>query len=859
MCVKAFDFIVSKLVMCTICLFVLLFSNYSIVSGAPIDNKNILIINSYQEGLTWTHDEVAGILSVLKGVEQNTKYFVEYMDWKSYPNEENLLNFNNLIKYKYSKIKLDLIITTDDAALDFALNNRGKIFNNVPIVFCGVNEDGYNLIARNHNNLTGVIEKFDVENTLMMAFIVNPKLKNVYILHDNSESGLSTGELTKDTIERFDSKLKVFSLNTYSFDDILKNVQTIDKDSIILFTTYYSDLDGNSIDFEKVCYYISEKSCVPLYSLYDVGLGRGIIGGSLLSGEFQGTLAGKMGLRVLNGENADEVPLVKDNITRKVFDYNVLKKFKIDANKLNKNYEIINQPFSFFKQYKKLVIYDFTLVSFLVIFIIMQFFHTRKTKRMKNELENNNEQLTQLYEELTATDEELRQQYEEINESNGRLIDYQDKLEHTAYYDSLTELPNRLSLYEIADKDFQYFMDKDITCALVYIDMDDFKLINDISGHVLGDEFLKQFSDKLSKLIDENHLLFRIGGDEFLFYIKNIKEIVEIEKFAKEIKSASEQQLNDIKNNIKTTLSIGISLFPNNGMNIEQLLKCAEIAMYKVKSNGKNSFLFYNDKINQEIVDKVEIQHNLLNAINNNELCIYYQPQIYMGDGENVQVKGYEALVRWNKPGQGIISPLKFIKVAEESGLIVKMGEFVMKGACKFIKQLNESKNTDYSISVNVSVIQYLQSDFIDTVLGILYETKLSPNNLILEITESILMEANISIIDKLNILVEKGIKISVDDFGTGYSSLAYLKNLPIQEIKIDKLFIDDISSSSSDKCIVDSIIHIAHNLGMTVVAEGAEKIEQIMYLKEHKCDMIQGYYYSKPLPQNQAFNFYIK
>jgi EAL domain-containing protein (putative c-di-GMP-specific phosphodiesterase class I) len=270
------------------------------------------------------------------------------------------------------------------------------------------------------------------------------------------------------------------------------------------------------------------------------------------------------------------------------------------------------------------------------------------------------------------------------------------------------------------------------------------------------------------------------------------------------------------------------------------------MAMYKVKQKGKNGYCFFNTLIKEEIQARVNIERHLKKALDNDEFILHYQPQI---DVETKNIIGFESLVRWLSPDMGLVPPLKFIHIAEETGFIVPLGEWILRTSCQFCKNINRERNTNYKISVNISVMQLLQDNFNDMVERALKDTGLSANLLELEITESIIMESPELIVGKLKQLRQKGISVALDDFGTGYSSLAYLKNIPITTLKIDKLFIDDISSDDSNTTLTDSIISLGHKIGLTIVAEGVETTDQLKYLENNKCDMIQGYLFSKPLP----------
>jgi len=426
---------------------------------------------------------------------------------------------------------------------------------------------------------------------------------------------------------------------------------------------------------------------------------------------------------------------------------------------------------------------------------------------------------------------------------------YQEELENIAYTDYLTKLPNREYMYNKIKDDF---IDKNSSHklrALFHIDVDNFKYLNDTMGHAFGDSFIIAIAERLKTLVDKDKCLIRVGGDSFIFCITNISDYEEIEGFAKNILKLINKPFDIKESNIQITISMGIAIAPKNGTSIDELLKKADLAMYSAKGNGKNRYTFFDEIMDKELIERVKIEKHLRNAIENDEFELYYQPQVDINLERTV---GFEALIRWNSPELGFVSPLRFIQIAEENHMIVEIGTWVLETACNFIKEIHELGNEDCYISVNVSVLQLIQKDFVQGVLNVLEEVQLNPQHLVLEITESICIEYYQSICEKLNRLRAEGVKVALDDFGKGYSSLSYLKQLPIDTLKIDKSFIDDIEDKEG-KSLVENIIMIGHKMGYSIVAEGVETNKQNEYLKEFSCDKVQGFYFSKPVPREEA------
>lgn len=424
----------------------------------------------------------------------------------------------------------------------------------------------------------------------------------------------------------------------------------------------------------------------------------------------------------------------------------------------------------------------------------------------------------------------------------------QEKLRYLAYHDFLTGLPNKLSLQKEAKKDIFASVNK--KAALLFIDMDNFKYINDTIGHASGDELIVKASERLTSLLKDNCTLYRLGGDEFVIIVRDIGSKEDAEVFASHILTGFKDRFEVSDNILNVSLSIGIVIYPGHGKNINDLLKCADIAMYKAKEKGKKRYVVYSQPLEEAFFERMNIEKHLHSALERHEFEIYYQPQL---DIKSNKVTGFEALLRWKSPELGFISPLKFIKIAEDTHLIIPLGSWVLRSACAFLKRLQQSGFTDLTMSVNISVLQLLQSDFVGTIKDTLEFHEVEPEYLELEITESILVESFEVIGLKLKKLRDMGVRIALDDFGKGYSSLSYLKQLPITTLKIDKSFIDGVHTDNGNKTLTGHIITIGNDMGMCVIAEGVEKQEQLEYLIRQECHKIQGYLFSKPVPEGEV------
>ncbi|RXT04356.1 bifunctional diguanylate cyclase/phosphodiesterase [Ammoniphilus sp. CFH 90114] len=427
-----------------------------------------------------------------------------------------------------------------------------------------------------------------------------------------------------------------------------------------------------------------------------------------------------------------------------------------------------------------------------------------------------------------------------------------ERIHHLAYYDSLTALPNRACFLETLDLAINENSEKCL--SLLFIDLDGFKQINDTLGHNLGDILLQQVSRRLRSGLDKSAFLARMAGDEFTLILENYQR-QETEESCKLIIHALKEPFLIENHEIYITTSIGVSLFPDDGEDSQTLLKNADMAMYASKQQGKNGYHFYQAEMNEKNVCKMKIRHDLHQAlIQGKELSLVYQPQHCL---ETNQIIGLEALLRWQHPTKGFISPADFIPVAEESGLIEPLGDWVLYEGCRQFQQWLHAGMSPLRLSINLSARQFKQRDLAERIEKTLAETGMDPAYLTLEITESASMEDTLHTIQTLNQLRKIGVKISIDDFGTGYSSLKYLKDLPIQHLKIDHSFIWEMRSTDRVAlAIVKSIIDLAQNLQLRVVAEGVETKEEHDLLLEMGCHEIQGYYFSRPMMPEQIFDF---
>ncbi|MDP4527958.1 EAL domain-containing protein [Alkalimonas delamerensis] len=424
----------------------------------------------------------------------------------------------------------------------------------------------------------------------------------------------------------------------------------------------------------------------------------------------------------------------------------------------------------------------------------------------------------------------------------------QQKMEQLAYFDVLTGLANRGYFREQLRKALAMSQRGHYAFALLYFDLDEFKLINDTLGHDAGDELLKEVARRLTSRLRDEDTIARLGGDEFAVILSGVDSRQQAALIAENLQHSFSMPVKLGSQEVAISASIGITMAPEDAGEEELLLKHADLAMYEAKARGKNTFHFFSQDLNEAAKERLELESQLREAIREHQFMLYYQPKI---DLTTQRVVGYEALLRWLRPNNTLVPPARFIPVAESTGLIVQIGEWVLWEGCRFLAR-QRSRGLNVDLSINLSVRQFKDNSLAETVERVLQRTGVEPERIIFEITESMLMGDTDAAIHQLNQLKKLGVSLSIDDFGTGYSSLSYLKRFPVDELKIDRSFVQDIPEDQNDKDIVSAIIAMAQQMNLRVVAEGVETSEQVAFLKQHQCALVQGYYFSMPLAEQE-------
>lgn len=484
--------------------------------------------------------------------------------------------------------------------------------------------------------------------------------------------------------------------------------------------------------------------------------------------------------------------------------------------------------------------------SFGLVFMTIGFYKWLpclvKLRETQNQLKSLNE----------ALDERVQKRTQELENSNERLHQEvyrreisENKLKKLALYDGLTDLPNRMLALERLTQEIHAANREKNKVAVLFLDIDDFKKVNDLLGHEIGDKFLCQVAKRLSAVVRRSDTLARYGGDEFIVILGGISDASDINPIVENLLRQFSNAYHIGSHELITTLSIGISVYPDDGQSGEALLDKADSAMYSAKRAGRNTYSYFTEQMNAQIARRVSLEAQMHGALERGEFTVYYQPKINI---HNSKITGTEALLRWSNPALGDISPVEFIPIAEQTGKIVELGEFVLEKAIRDTKQWQTKYESALTVSVNLSPRQFRDLNLVDFIENTITQNFFSGKCLELEITEGVLLNGYEHVDDSLKRLNKLGVSIAMDDFGTGYSSLSYLRKFPFNVLKIDKSFVNEITFNPSDRTLIKAAVAMAHGLNLKVVAEGVETAAQFAYLKELGCDYAQGYFFSKPV-----------
>ncbi|MBO7565115.1 MAG: bifunctional diguanylate cyclase/phosphodiesterase [Clostridiales bacterium] len=494
-----------------------------------------------------------------------------------------------------------------------------------------------------------------------------------------------------------------------------------------------------------------------------------------------------------------------------------------------------------------------TILSLIIVVIILAY-----NRRVAQEIErvaSKTEELEKANSDLKLREEETKRQNTLLSEYNRAMKENEERLYQMNHFDTLTGLPNRVKIIDRMDLLISLLSHQKMPFALIYIDLDNFKTINDSVGHKVGDAILQSSATRLTSAIDQEDMIGRWGGDEFAIVVQRQFSDEEMLNYVEMLRDTLSKPYSVEDSEYTVTASFGVSFFPQDGTTSSELIKCAETAMYKAKEYGKNMVQFFRKEMKDDIMRKMKYESRLLSAIKNNELYLCFQPQY---DMKERKLHGFEALCRWNSEKFGEVSPTEFIPVAESVGFIVPLGEWVLESACMTLNRIKEENGWNGVMSVNISAVQLMSPMFLQSVRRIIQKTGIDPKNLEFEVTESVMVSNVDYAVKVLKEISDMGISIALDDFGTGYSSLNYLQQLPINVLKIDKSFVDELPIKNAQRLMVGSIIGLVHQMKIRVVAEGVDDRRQLDILTKYQCDFVQGNIWGRPVMEteiSQLFN----
>ena len=846
-----------KLFSLTLILIVMLSYNISSFGdrsdAMDLSSKKVLFISSYSPSYETFFYQVDGLKSILDA--NNVVLGIEFMDSKRFHTKENYDNFYQSLKYKLENgEKYDSIIVGDDNALIFVKENE-ELFVGQPIIFLGVNDITLAEMMSMNSNMTGIVESVSFDGTFELAKQLQPNANRVVALTDCTTTGQAVLDSYKSYSHLIDDFLfETIDLSDLTFEEFSDELSKLSPDDIVILLAVHRDVTGRTVTFSEGVSVVTDVLDQPVYTLYEFGLGTGLVGGEVVSYFDQGQKAGEIVIDIFNGESIESIKLV-ENRHIKMLDYFVIEEYNLCDVELSDDVIYINTKENMLVKYFPYILISLVIIvlQYMLIFYLYRNIKFRKGAeeellKKKQDLIISNDELKMLNEEMFASNEELRVSNEKLSDAVLMIEEQNREIYDLIYLDDLTKLKNRKTIFDLIDDWLNAPLDE-CSYAILFLDVDNFKLINDTFGHDYGDKIIVETGKRLSSLESKDAKIGRFGGDEFLIIHKS-RNVDTISDFLSKLESLFNEPFSIDNRSLFLTISIGVAICPIHGNATKELVKKADMALYEAKKSGKNRFIIYDQNMIETLEDKVLFQSHVRKAFNNREFYMNYQPYFDIKKG---CFTGAEALIRWNSVELGFVSPLKLIQASEEMGLIVDIGRWVIENACLFSKNINDRTEESIVISINISSVQMLHPSFISDLEEIIHRTEVNPKNICFEMTETTLFEftdGNELIIDRIRSM---GVEIALDDFGTGYSSLSYFKDIPASILKIDKVFIDNITSNKFDRYTAQMIVNLAHYKNLLVIAEGVEDQEQAEMLKQMECDIIQGYYYSKPLVTSEA------
>lgn len=781
-------------------------------------NHKILFLCSYEPMFYTYRYQMSGLENELyvDGIE----FDVVYMDTKNFRTEEDIKEFYHFFKQRYegNKQGYEAVLLGDDDALVFALKHQKELFDNLPMVFFGVNDLGLAVEAQQNPYITGFYELNYLHQTMLTAMDLFPESKNLVAVHDESPAGIADNEQFYEMARQY---------KNYTFDDIdfqaiteremVERLRILPPDTLLFYMTCYNDVNGKVHSVYDSTNLIIDNTDVPVFRNYAEGRDAGVLGGTYMDFYEQSKQAAHVISEVLN-ENEDidsySLSMYTPGITE--FNYPLMKKYGISEKQLPKDTVYYGKPVTFYELYKNMLPIVLLMATSLLSFIISV---------------------------LSAFINE-KDQVKILKKSKEQIVSSQNKLLYLANHDELLGLLNRSSIVRFLTNNLK----PDDIYSILMIDIDGFKDINENYGHQIGDKILISISNVLKKYALANNMVVgRYGGDEFLMLYRG-KNLDQTSSAVKKIVSLFSQTFTADNVNVIMSASMGISN-SDGETTPEQHVINAEIAMYEAKIRGKNMVFVYAEDMKNKLILESNIKSAFLKAFDSDGFYLMYQPKI---SASSKEVIGYEALVRLKNSPYG---PGVFIPVIEKSGWTIKLGRLITKLVVEQLHAWQEEGKTIHPVSLNFSSRQIHDLGYCNYLKKLLLQYKVDPKYVQIEITESLLLEESSRTSDLFKSFQSMNIKLLLDDFGTGYSSLAYLTYVPVDDVKLDKSLVDTYLTDGKEDFIRD-VISLVHDIGKTITIEGVEHEWQYLKLAEFNADTIQGYFFSKPLNADEAIDF---
>lgn len=813
-------------ILCLIVAVALIFNQYANREKIDVNDYShpaevshrVLFISSYNP-LYYTYDKQAEGLA-LGLYPHGIEYDVVYMDSKRYSMRIDTVNFYRFLSSRLDEHDYEAVLIGDDAALSFALEYRDSLFPDLPVVFFGINEYGLAEKAASTPGFTGFYENNYMMDTLEIVDRLYPDDVTYVLLRDDSAAGLSDKEIF-DEFKEANPGYEYMEINTMAMPQkrFLKYLETLPENAVVIYGTCYTDVEENTYSLLNRTNTILNHTDAPLFRNYNGGEGTGIVGGISMDVSVQCREAGETVNRILMGEDVDSIPLDVDTPSVSAFDYSVMKDRGLDMSILPADTVFYNEPETFMKRYGSIL-----PAALLILFGMLCFIATANLSIM-----------------------EAKKFNQEIVRSKNDIEASRIKLLYQAQHDEFLDIYNRRYATEV----MKTYLKADSKYAIALADLDDFKGINETYGHEGADEILKMVGQRIKKRCEEKGwLLARFGGDEFLFMIPD-KNLTESSPDSTEIMSFFLDPLRFREEILELSVSVGVSN-SDGETSTDGHITFAEEAMYKAKRKGKNRLLVYDEDMKKKTEEENEVKKTLQEAFDNDGFFMVYQPKV---NAKTCEVEGYEALIRMKAPG---MYPGVFIPVAEKNGWIAHIGRITTELTVKQLAKWRSEGKTIHPVSVNFSSNQVNDAGYIEFLQNLLEKYELPAEYIEIEITEGLFLDKTAQAEDLFARFKNLGIKLLMDDFGTGYSSLGYLTYIPVDIIKLDKSLVDAYLVEGKYSFIED-VIKLVHDLDKLIIIEGVEEKWQYEKLREFKADSIQGYYFSKPLPENEAIEYVVE